>query len=67
MPRIERKKSTSGIYHIMIRGNEQRDLYIDDEDRMRFLESSPTTYWNDKKHGENRPHPHRSYRPCIKS
>ena len=39
MPRSVRRMSKSGIYHIMLRGNEQRDLFIDNEDRYRFLET----------------------------
>jgi len=32
MPRIARKESKSGVYHIMFRGNELRDIFLDDED-----------------------------------
>jgi len=39
MPRTARAKSKSGVYHIMLRGNEKRDIYIDDEDRQRFIET----------------------------
>lgn len=39
MPRAMREKSSSGIYHVMVRGNEQRDIFIDDEDRLRFIET----------------------------
>ena len=37
MPRRARLLCESGIYHIMIRGNEKKDIFIDDEDRERFL------------------------------
>lgn len=39
MPRYQRKISPSRIYHIMIRGNEKKDLFIDDEDRERFIDT----------------------------
>ena len=29
MPRVARKRSKSGVYHIMFRGNELRDIFID--------------------------------------
>lgn len=37
MPRVARKRSQSGVYHIMFRGNELKDVFIDDEDRSKFL------------------------------
>lgn len=39
MPRIARERSKSGIYHIMIRGTNKQDIFIDDEDNLRFLET----------------------------
>ena len=39
MPRRARPISRSGVYHIMFRGNELRDIFIDDEDRCRSLET----------------------------
>lgn len=39
MPRIAReKKSIDGIYHITERGNEKKDIFNDDADRIKFLE-----------------------------
>ena len=39
MPRIAReKKSIDGIYHIIERGNEKKDIFNDDADRIKFLE-----------------------------
>lgn len=32
-------KSESGYYHIMMRGNERKEIFIDDEDRIRFIET----------------------------
>ena len=39
MPRIAREKSQSGIYHIMIRGINKQDIFEDDDDKQRFLET----------------------------
>lgn len=39
MPRESRKLSSTGIYHIMLRGNERKDLFKDRADRRKFLES----------------------------
>ncbi|MFZ5597032.1 MAG: REP-associated tyrosine transposase [Bacillota bacterium] len=39
MSRQQRKKSKSGYYHIMIRGNERRKIFQDDEDKLRFIET----------------------------
>ncbi|WP_094549390.1 transposase [Petroclostridium xylanilyticum] len=39
MPRIAREKSSSGIYHIMVRGINQQDIFEDDEDRQRYIET----------------------------
>ena len=39
MARAARKKSDVGIYHVMLRGADQRVLFIDDEDCNRFLET----------------------------
>ena len=38
MPRIQRKKSKTGYYHIIIRGNEKRNIFNDDKDRLRFID-----------------------------
>ena len=38
MPRMARKKSSTGVYHIMIRGINQQNIFDDDEDRQRFVE-----------------------------
>lgn len=39
MPRQVRKLSESGIYHIMIRGNERKDIFLDEEDKQRFIDT----------------------------
>ncbi|WP_379052309.1 transposase [Metabacillus endolithicus] len=39
MPRIARKKSRSGIYHVMLRGVNKQMIFEDDVDRIRFLET----------------------------
>lgn len=38
MPRQARQKSKSGIYHVMLRGNNRATIFHDDEDCARFLE-----------------------------
>lgn len=39
MPRQVRKKSSTGIYHVMLRGINRQQIFEDDEDRDRFLET----------------------------
>ena len=39
MPREARKKSNTGIYHIMLRGINKQSIFEDDEDRLKFLET----------------------------
>lgn len=39
MSRMPREYSSSGIYHIMLSGNEQRNIFLDDADRQKFLET----------------------------
>ena len=39
MPRGAREKSSTGIYHIMLRGIDKRYVFLDDEDRMKFIEN----------------------------
>lgn len=39
MPRQARKKSSSGIYHIMLRGINRQQIFEDAEDREHFLET----------------------------
>ncbi len=39
MPRQARRKSESGIYHIMLRGINQQQIFEDEEDNLRFLET----------------------------
>lgn len=38
MPRQPRLHSPSGIYHVMMRGNEKKDIFIVDEDREKLLD-----------------------------
>lgn len=38
MARLARIRSKTGIYHIMLRGIDGRDILLDDEDRMKFIE-----------------------------
>lgn len=39
MPRTARKKSESGIYHILLRGQNRQIIFEDDEDKERFLQT----------------------------
>ena len=39
MPRMARKKSRTGIYHIILRGTNRQVIFHDDEDNLRFLET----------------------------
>ncbi|HHV15685.1 MAG TPA: transposase [Gelria sp.] len=38
MGRVRRRYSASGCYHIMLRGNEQKKIFLDDGDHQRFLD-----------------------------
>ena len=37
VPRNARQVSKTGVYHIMLRGNEQRDIFSDDADKLAFI------------------------------
>ncbi len=37
MVRVQRRYSDTGCYHVMIRGNERKNIFIDDEDRLKFI------------------------------
>lgn len=39
MPRYPRQPSKTGIYHIMLRGNERKDIFIDEEDKRRLIKT----------------------------
>ncbi len=39
MPRQARKSSSTGIYHVMLRGINRQDLFEDDDDYLQFLRS----------------------------
>jgi putative transposase len=39
MPRQSRQRSETGIYHIMLRGINRQEIFHDDIDRVRFLET----------------------------
>ena len=43
MARVARKKSETGIYHIMLRGIDGRDIFLDTEDKSKFLDKLLTT------------------------
>ena len=60
MPRHERYKSKTGFYHIIMRGNERKNIFIDEEDKLRFLETL------DFKKQENRYERKRKIIPTLK-
>ncbi len=37
MPRTTRQHSDTGVYHVMLRGIDRRDIFADDQDRGKFL------------------------------
>ncbi|MGI6092831.1 MAG: transposase, partial [Negativicutes bacterium] len=37
MARKPRKKSNSGVYHIILRGINRQSIFEDDEDRLKFI------------------------------
>lgn len=39
MSRYARQHSASNVYHIMIRGNERKDIFLDEEDKRRFIDT----------------------------
>jgi len=39
MPRISRQLSESKVYHVMIRGNERKNIFLNDQDRERFIDT----------------------------
>lgn len=38
MARIARKKSSTGVYHILLRGIDKRDIFLDNKDKEKFIE-----------------------------
>lgn len=39
MPRVARKKSETNLYHVMLRAINRQDLFLDHEDRQRFIDT----------------------------
>lgn len=39
MPRQPRQKSETGIYHVIVRGIGQQEIFYDEEDMQRYLET----------------------------
>lgn len=39
MPRYARKKSEKQVYHIMLRGNNREKIFIDEEDKLRIIDT----------------------------
>lgn len=38
MPRSARMHSESGIYHVMLRGNERKEIFLEEENKQRFVD-----------------------------
>jgi putative transposase len=39
VPRQQRTRSGSGYYHVMLRGNEKKNIFMDEDDKQRFIET----------------------------
>ncbi|KAB3529692.1 transposase [Alkaliphilus serpentinus] len=39
MPRYARQRSSTGIYHVMVRGNERKSIFIDDDNKERIIDT----------------------------
>lgn len=37
MPRVARKISSTKVYHIILRGNDRQDIFLDEQDYYKFL------------------------------
>ncbi len=37
MPRKARELSSANVYHVMVRGNRKQDIFLEDEDRFKFI------------------------------
>jgi putative transposase len=48
MPRYQREKSKSGYYHIILRGNERKNIFHDEEDKLRFIETLYEKKWENR-------------------
>lgn len=49
MPRQQRKKSKSGYYHVIMRGNERMNIFRDEKDKHRFIKTLSDKKLDDKK------------------
>ena len=48
MPRQQRDKSSTGYYHIMIQGNDRKNVFIDEQDKLYFIEILKTKKENNR-------------------
>ncbi|MFP4698631.1 MAG: hypothetical protein ACLFMO_07985 [Eubacteriales bacterium] len=53
MPREARKRSSTGIYHIMLRGIDKRNIFLDDQDREKFIEKIRKAYTSESSKSYN--------------
>ena len=40
MPRYPRKRSLTGVYHVMLKGIDGRDIFLDEEDKLKFIQNT---------------------------
>ncbi|HEX3012025.1 MAG TPA: hypothetical protein VHQ70_08320 [Syntrophomonadaceae bacterium] len=45
MPRKQREKSKTGIYHVMVRGIGQQDIFFEEDEFHRYLETIKKYRW----------------------
>ena len=43
MPRASRKKSSTNVYHVILRGNNKQDIFFDEKDYKKFLKEIKNT------------------------
>ena len=47
MPRTSRKRSETGFYHVILRGNGKQNLFETDKDRAAFMEAARSSFSRD--------------------
>ena len=50
MPRRAREKSESGIYHVIFRGTNKQEIFHDEEDNLRFIETIENNFLTGNSH-----------------
>ncbi len=65
MPRQTRKKSGTGIYHVMLRGINRQDIFEEEEDYLHFLKSMSLVADSKDDAGRHIPSPCTFYAYCL--